>query len=153
MVMINEDSLIIKDMREEDLHEVLEIEKASFSDPWSYDMFYAELFNPLSHLWVARDVSEKLIGYLCFWLVEDESHLLNLAVHQLYRRRGVASELLADCLDCWRKSGIKNVYLEVRESNKAACRLYEKFGFSIMMRRPGYYKNPVEDAYVMALEI
>jgi ribosomal-protein-alanine N-acetyltransferase len=79
--------------------------------------------------------------------------VLNLAVHPIHRRKGIGSGLINASLDYWRKLALDIIYLEVRESNKAALRLYERFGFRMISRRPKYYRNPKEDAYVMGLEI
>lgn len=151
--MLKEEKIIIEEMRPGDLDDAVKIEQVSFSDPWSYNMFKAELSNPFSHQFVARDASGVLTGYIIFWVLEGEAHVLNLAVHPLYRRRGIGSQLIGTSLNYWKKTGVKSVYLEVRESNEEAHRLYGRFGFSVITRRPRYYKNPREDAYVMGLEI
>src|SRR3990170_6962328 len=153
MVLIKEENIIIEDMKEDDLFDVMKIEKDAFSDPWTIDMFYSELFNPISRFWGAKDISGRLIGYISFWRVVDEAQLLNLAVHQSFRRKGIGSKILLTSIDYWKKEGIKTVLLEVRRSNKAAQELYEKYGFNVIVVRPRYYKNPVEDALVMALEL
>ena len=153
MVLIKEENIVIEDIKEDDLLNVVEIEKEAFSDPWTIDMFYSELFNPISRFWGAKDISGRLIGYISFWRVVDEAHVLNLAVHQSFRRKGIGSKILLTSIDYWKKEGIKTVLLEVRRSNKAAQELYEKYGFNVIVVRPRYYKNPVEDALVMALEL
>ena len=79
--------------------------------------------------------------------------MLNLAVHQSFRRKGIGSKILLTSIDYCKREGIKTVLLEVRRSNKAAQELYEKYGFNVIVVRPRYYKNPVEDALVMALEL
>src|SRR3972149_3073192 len=132
-----EDDLVIDDMKDGDLIEVMGIENEAFSDPWTIDMFYSELFNSFSRIWAVREKSGNLTGYICFWRGVDEVHILNLAVKNHYRR----------------KDGVKSVLLEVRRSNMAAQELYIKFGFSVILSRTRYYKNPVEDALVMALEL
>ena len=151
--MVKEENITITDMKEGDITEVLQIEEQSFSDPWTCNMFMAELSNPFSNVWLARDRSGTLMGYICFWLIEDEAHILDLAVNPIYRGKGVGSLLLSVSLDFWDRKGIRVVYLEVRESNMTARQLYDKFGFRIMMRRTKYYRNPVEDAFIMGLEI
>ncbi len=152
-VLFNEENIVIDELKEDDLFEVMEIEKEAFSDPWTFEMFYSELFNSFSHLWGLREISGKLIGYICFWRVVDETHILNLAVHKQYRRKGMASKILMLAIDCWKRDGVKTVLLEVRRSNKVAQELYKKFGFHVIVSRTRYYKSPVEDAFVMALEL
>ena len=148
-----EDDVEIDDMKEGELIEVMGIENEAFSDPWTVDMFYSELFNSFSRFWAVREMSGNLIGYICFWRVVDETHLLNLAVKKNFRRKGIASKILQFAISYWKKDGVKTVLLEVRRSNIAAQELYKKFGFSVMLIRTRYYKNPVEDALVMALEL
>ncbi len=145
------DNITIDDIKEGDIPEVMEIEKEAFSDPWSFDMFYSELFNPFSHIWGVREVSGRLIGYICFWRVADEAHILNLAVHKDLRRKGMASRLMQYAMDYWKRDGVKNVFLEVRQSNIAAQELYKKTGFNVILRRAKYYRNPLEDALIMAI--
>lgn len=151
--MVKEENIIITDMKEADLSEVLKIEDQSFSDPWSCNMFKAELSNTFSNIWLARDGNGALMGYICFWIIEDEAHILDLAVDPVYRGKGVGSLLMSASLDYWDRESIRVVYLEVRESNMTARNLYEKFGFKIMMKRVKYYRRPVEDAFIMGLEI
>lgn len=152
--MIREAQITIEEMSSDDLDEVLRIEKASFSDPWTCPMFKAELTNSFSHPWVARLLpSRELAGYLCFWLFEGEAHVLNLAVHSQYRQQGIGSRLIRVAMDYWKKAGVVSVFLEVRESNEPARRLYEQIGFRMITRRSKYYKNPKEDAFIMGLEL
>ena len=153
MTLFKEENIVIEDMKEDDLFDVIEIEKEAFSDPWTYEMFHSELSNSFSRLWVVREISGKLIGYICFWRVVDETHILNIAVQKHYRRKGIARNILVFAIDYWKRDGVKTVLLEVRRSNKAAQELYEKFGFNVIVSRKRYYKNPVEDALVMALEL
>jgi len=144
--------LVIEDMKETDLEEVMAIEKASFSEPWNKGMFLQELESPFSYAWVVRDKGH-VVGYICFWLIFDEAHILNLAVHPRYRNQGIGSLLLAKAINFWERIGIRGAFLEVRVSNVPAQKLYTKFGFRIVGRRPDYYRNPREDAFVMYLDI
>lgn len=153
MVLIKEDNILIEDMKEDDLFDVMEIEKEAFSDPWTFEMFHSELFNSLSRLWGVKAISGELIGYICFWRVVDETHILNIAVKKHYRRKGIARNILLFAIDYWKSDGVKTVLLEVRRSNIAAQELYGKFGFNVIVNRAKYYKNPVEDALVMALDL
>ncbi len=100
---------------------------------------------PLSHPW-------ELWGYIVFWLVADEMHLLNLAVHPEKRRRGVAGFLLREALRRSQALGAKAAWLEVRPSNTPALALYASFGFKEVGRRPGYYQDTREDAMLLVLE-
>jgi ribosomal-protein-alanine N-acetyltransferase len=139
-----------------DLEEVLEIEKKSFPSPWSKALFVRELSNRASKLFVAREEVEgmaRLFGYVCFWIVADEAHILNLAVHPSYRRLNTASLLLLHTLAYCREQGVVHIFLEVRRSNRPAQSLYKKFGFVINSIRKGYYNDTREDALVMILDL
>jgi ribosomal-protein-alanine N-acetyltransferase len=131
------------------LDEVLAIEQASFSDPWSREMFRTEL--EIGGGTYARFAEKEgvLIGYLCAVLVEDEAHVGNLAVHPEERRQGVAQALIDDVILAARKRGVARVTLEVRASNENARKFYYKNDFIDVAIRKNYYRKPVEDAIVM----
>lgn len=137
-----------------DLKEVVEIEGLSFPEPWTTAMFYRELILPYSHFYVMReDAQEKkksrMIAYGGFWVVKNEAHITNLAVHPDYRGRGLGSEFLGFLLEKARNLGAKVATLEVRTSNKVGQRLYEKWGFRKTKIKKGYYAYTGEDAIVM----
>ena len=144
----------IERMRQEDLPEVMAIEVASFSLPWTEEMFANELARgTLSEAFVARlpgaGVSPPLAGYVCLWVVTDELHINNLAVHARWRRQGIAAALLEAALTHGRADGARAAFLEVRVSNVAAQGLYRRFHFAPVGVRTRYYTHPVEDALVM----
>ncbi len=142
-------SLSVDVMRPEDLDEVLTIERASFSMPWSRGAFLYEMQqNSVARCWVGRE-AERVVGYLCLWEVSDELHITNVAVHPTFRRRGVARVLLGGVLDDARQRRLRLVVLEVRPSNTEARGLYDSFGFRVVGRRRGYYYDTGEDALVM----
>lgn len=150
-------NLSIEPMRLEDLDEVLVTERASFTNPWSRQAFTYELRqNRVAHLWVARaprpdDVAGRsmVVGYLCLWLIGDEVHVTNLAVHPTYRRRGVGRHLLATLLEHYRRQGATRAALEVRPTNQEARELYARFGFRQIGLRKGYYFDTGEDALLL----
>jgi [ribosomal protein S18]-alanine N-acetyltransferase len=131
------------------LDEVLAIERVSFSDPWSREMFRSELEIGGGTYARFAERDGALIGYLCAVLVEDEAHVGNLAVDPAERRSGVAQMLLDDLVEAGRKVGAKRVTLEVRETNQIARNFYYKNDFIDVAIRKNYYRNPVEDAIVM----
>lgn len=143
-------------MRREDLPEVLAIENLSFSEPWTEDMFLHELSaEGVTHVLVARSdegSGPRIVGFLCAWIVAGELQINNIAVHPGYRRRGVASQLLAEMLCRAKVMGAKAGYLEVRASNEAANALYQRYGFRQIGRRRNYYERPREDAILMGKE-
>ena len=136
-------------MRPEDLDEVLEIERASFSMPWSRGAFLYEMQqNRVAQCWVMREEG-RVLGYLCLWEIADELHITNIAVHPTSRRQGVGRTLLQGVLDDAKRRKLRLVVLEVRPSNTEALTLYEGFGFRVTGRRRGYYYDTGEDALVM----
>jgi len=145
--------ITILPMTPSDLDEVLPIEDVSYSVPWKRSMFEAELHgNRFARFFIARDTEKnRLLGYVCFWMVFDELHLMNLSVHPDWRRMGIGEELARRALASARESGARLATLEVRASNEAAKRLYEKLGFKVTGVRQGYYRDPKEDAVIMTL--
>ncbi|MGH7319971.1 MAG: ribosomal protein S18-alanine N-acetyltransferase [Candidatus Rokuibacteriota bacterium] len=144
----------IEPMRLEDLDDVLAIERDSFTNPWSRQAFAYELRdNRVAGLWVARapdDASRpRVVAYLCLWLIGEEVHVTNFAVHPTLRHRGIGRHLLSTLLEHYRQQGATRAALEVRVSNDEARRLYEGFGFRQIGRRKGYYFDTGEDALVM----
>ena len=143
----------IERMRSRDLDEVVAIERASFTLPWSRGAFLYEMEqNRVARCWVMREEA-LVVGYLCLWEVADEVHITNIAVRPDCRRRGLGRTLLAGILDDARQRRIKLVVLEVRPSNTEARTLYESFGFRVVGRRRGYYYDTGEDALVMEADL
>jgi ribosomal-protein-alanine N-acetyltransferase len=136
-------------MRPDDLDEVLAIERASFSMPWSRGAFLYEIQqNRVARCWVMREGAD-LVGYICLWEIGDEVHITNIAVAPAARRRGMGRLLLDGVLDYARVQHVGLVVLEVRPSNAEALGLYESTGFHVVGRRRGYYYDTGEDALVM----
>jgi len=112
-----------------------------------------EFANSKSTILVAGPLSPEpweIWGYIIYWVVAGEMHLLNLAVHPTHRRRGIARALLTAALEEARSQGADVVWLEVRPSNAAALALYQSFGFEEIGVRPGYYSDNGEDALLYA---
>ena len=155
-------SIILVPMQESDLDEVLELEQASFTEPWTRKMFLGELQgNPFATNLVARAGDNgdgaglpggALLGYVMFWVVFEELHMMNLAVRPEVRRLGIARRLVRHALATGASRGVRMVLLEVRASNAAAIALYQGLGFVRKDVRRGYYDNPREDAVIMVLE-
>jgi ribosomal-protein-alanine N-acetyltransferase len=141
-----------------ELDDVLAIEAASFTNPWTREMYVRELDNPdVSFMYFLRirtgpdraDGGEPVVAFCSFWLVLDELHVNNLAVHPEHRHRGYGLALLQYVLDFGAGHGASRATLEVRRSNEVALRLYEKLGFKITATRPNYYASPTEDALIL----
>jgi ribosomal-protein-alanine N-acetyltransferase len=132
---------------------VLDIETVSFPAPWGRASFERELSAKTSRSLVIKkrqqEERDKVVAYLCFRLLEDEMHIMNLAVDPAYRRCGVATFLLEYGLRLAKGCGSKIAFLEVRASNHAAIKLYTKIGFCEAGRRRKYYSETREDAVVM----
>jgi ribosomal-protein-alanine N-acetyltransferase len=134
----------------DEIDAVLAIEEASFTSPWTREMYLAEFDNHgVSYFYLARSVNRDIVGFCSFWRILDELHINNLAVAPAHRRSHAATELLTRVLEDGAKLGAKRATLEVRRSNEAAQQLYERFGFSVAGVRRDYYSNPVEDALVL----
>jgi len=146
------DTVVIRDMRPEDVPAAAAIERSSFSMPWSENSFYSEVYGRYSITRVAV-INDHIAGYIIARLILDEGHLLDMAVKSAVRRRGISRKLMEDVIRGLRLNRCKAFYLEVRASNVAARRLYENIGFAIIGTRKTYYKNPVEDACIMMLEL
>jgi len=142
----------LEPMQIEDLEEVLAIEQQSFTTPWTRSMFVSELANTrLSCLLVARagEPQAAVIGYLAYRVVVDEMHIVLIAVHPIWRRRGIARQLLEQAMAQARQASCCKATLEVRVSNVAAQRLYFQLGFAPVGTRPRYYRRPAEDALIL----
>ena len=151
MLLDMKKDFIIDDMTEGDLDEVFEIEKASFPDPWSVNLFKAELQNPHSFNLIARlkSLSDKSVAaYIVYWIAADEMQILDLAVDKRLRRQGLGRFLIKSALKRANDNGAIHAFLEVREENKAAISLYKTLGFAEIGKRKKYYKDG-EDAIVM----
>jgi ribosomal-protein-alanine N-acetyltransferase len=136
---------------EADVEGVMAVERASFTNPWTRDMYLAELEHvAIAHFLVLRAREGSIGGFCSYWVVADELHVNNLAIHPDLRRQGAASALLRAVLADGVARGAATALLEVRRSNEAARQLYQRFGFQLAATRRSYYSNPVEDALVLA---
>jgi ribosomal-protein-alanine N-acetyltransferase len=132
------------------IDDVLAIEEVSFTNPWTRTMYLAELENKdVSYCFLAKGPEGQPLGFCSFWRVLDELHINNIAVLPAFRRDGIATALLTHVLEEGIRLGARRATLEVRRSNEAARRLYERFGFTVAGVRQGYYTKPVEDALVL----
>jgi ribosomal-protein-alanine N-acetyltransferase len=139
------------------LDELVALEEACFSVPWSRKSFEAELEGNqfsrvlmIPHPEYGRKV--QVIAYICVWMIFEEIRFLNLAVHPEFRRQGLASHLIREALRLGAEAGCCRGMLEVREANASARKLYESFNFRAYATRKSYYTNPTEDAILMILE-
>ena len=145
--------LSIAAMQAADIDGVLALEKGSLS-AWNRKHLEDELRQAAGFQFVGRDAfSDKLLGVICGRIAADEGEILKLAIEGSARRTGIGTELLDYGLEYCRQQGVKHGYLELRASNTAARKLYEKCGFVEGGRRKSYYDAPREDAILMQLEL
>jgi ribosomal-protein-alanine N-acetyltransferase len=134
-------------MTAEHIDAVLEIEKASFARPLSRSGFERELTLPMARLRIAVD-GERIVGYLNYWVIDREAHIMTLAVLPELRRSGVGQKLFASMLA--ETPGFASYHLELRVSNQPARAFYEHFGFRVCGVRKQYYADNHEDALLMS---
>ncbi len=147
--------MTIKPATARDLPAIFEIEQLAFDHPWSFDSFVRELslaFSLTLAAFTGPSARPALSGYLCRWLVADECHILNVAVHPRHRRQGIAERMMEEAITeaVTKKASVAT--LEVRRTNLAARGLYRKFKFEERRLRKNYY-GPGEDAIVMELKL
>lgn len=144
--------MIIRQMTLADAPAIAELEKHCFSDPWSEKSIASEVNNPLSYWLVAEDCG-KIAGYVGSQSVLDAADMMNLAVSPDYRRQGLGKRLVCELMYRLAQRNVIALLLEVRVSNAPAIGLYEHLGFVQVGRRPGYYRNPREDALILRKEL
>ena len=158
---------LIRQMCQEDIEQAVEIDRETFPTMLPPVNYERELKNELSYYIVACDEKKAtrrndkklniedcslVIGLAGFWLMAGEAHIVNLAVRQAYRRRGIGRLLLMKIIDMAIEKYADTITLEVRKSNAAARKLYKKYGFNIKGIRRGYYLDDREDAVIMTAE-
>jgi ribosomal-protein-alanine N-acetyltransferase len=148
-------SVVISPATVGDVPAILGIERRAFSDPWSARSFREALEHPSVFFVCARkrrrsrSAAGEVSGYVVAWFVADEGEIANLAVDPSGWGTGIGQALLDAALTEGERRGASAVYLEVRDSNERARRLYRSRRFEEVGRRRGYYQRPVEDAIVL----
>lgn len=127
---------------------IIALEAESFSNPWTAATFEKMLAIPVSQVYVARDPRGTIVAFCACWVIEEEVHINTVAVAREARRRGIATRLIREVL---RRTGARRSTLEVRRSNIAAIRLYERLGFRVTAVREAYYEKPDEDGLILWL--
>lgn len=142
------ENIIVRPMTSEDIDGVFEVEKNCFEDYWSKQSFRDELKNKNARYLIA-ETDGKIVGYIGIWLIIDEGHITNVAVHSDFRGRKIGNELMKEMVNLCRENGIVAMTLEVRASNTVAQNLYKKYGFKMAGIRKEYYSDNKEDAVIM----
>ncbi len=140
--------ICVERLQESDLDDVLTVERASFATPWTREMFVAEIDNESSYTVVFRKRT-VLIGYLCFWGVLDEAHVLAICVHPECRGQGYGRMIMVHLEETCLRRSITRIILEVGRRNRVARNLYHSCGFLTIGFRKGYYQDINDDALVM----
>lgn len=148
-VVRHSDRLGLRQAEPGDLDAILDIEHAAHPTPWSRDVFEREFDLDWSHVWVAVR-GNKTVGFLVFWVVHDEVHILNVAVDPACRRQGIATTIITELITLATEREASFITLEVRQHNQAAIGLYESLGFEIIGQREKYYADTGEDALIMS---
>ena len=148
MSVAREQRLDYGPLRPELLEEIMVIEQEAYPEPWSRGMFLDELRSPRSYFCLVY-LRDRLIGYGGFWHVLEEAHVTSVTIAKALRGHGYGRELMYHLLDTARYRDIRQVTLEVRESNRVARTLYESLGFRRAGLRKGYYSSTGEDALIM----
>ena len=139
----------VRPMTLDDLDGVMAVEQESFLTPWSRSAFEEELVkNRLARYLVALD-ADSIVGYAGTWLVINEAHVTNVAVHAGRRREGIGRLLMEALMQMARDAGMESMTLEVRVSNEAAKTLYQQLGFVSAGVRKNYYSETKEDALIL----
>jgi ribosomal-protein-alanine N-acetyltransferase len=134
-----------------DVDGIWSLEQLSFVVPWAYSDFEREIGENILASYMIAETKDLLIGYAGLWVVLDEGHITNIAVHPEWRGAGVATMLITELLKTARGKGANRFTLEVRVNNEPAISLYKKFGFRVEGYRKKYYKDTGEDAAIMWL--
>ena len=142
------ENIEIVEMKSTHLADVCEIAIFSFPIPWSYDSFSNELNNKLA-TYIVASKNDKVVGFGGIWVIFDESHITNIAVHPDYRGLGIGDILMEALIKKSYDKGSKDITLEVRRSNVVAQNLYKKYGFAQDGIRKKYYQDNGEDAIIM----
>lgn len=143
------DNFTIRYMEEKDIDDVLIVEENSFTTPWSRVAFVNELKNNKFAHYLVLQNHDEVIGYCGMWIIVDEAHITNIAIHSDYRGQKLGEALLLQAIEFSRTLGAIKMTLEVRVSNQVAQQLYKKLGFNTGGIRKNYYTDNQEDALVM----
>ncbi len=144
--------LVIRKATEKDVCQIADLDKICFSLPWSEQAFRKELNDNNLAFYILAEAKEtgQIVGYAGVWLIQEEGHITNVAVHPDFRRKHIGMAIVDVLMKESRKrAGTLTFTLEARKSNTAAIELYKKFGFLEVGIRKGYYQENKEDAVIM----
>ena len=147
----------VRTFEKQDLHALLAIQsKNPYAAQWP-EMEYVRLAGDPRGLILVAELETmepvKVLGFVAYYRIIDEAELRNVAVDPVHFHQGVGKALLAEGRERMLRAGAKRIFLEVRPSNKNALALYYSSGFGLHSQRKDYYRDPREDAYVLAHEL
>jgi [ribosomal protein S18]-alanine N-acetyltransferase len=145
--------MVIREMVLADVEQVMVVEKASFTTPWTTDIFYKEIIDNAHAYYYVIEIDKKIVGYVGMWIVIDDAQITNIAILPEYRRKRLGEKLFSFVMQLLRTVQVERLSLEVRVSNIAAQKLYRKFGLVPGGIRKNYYTDSGEDAIVMWVNI
>lgn len=145
--------LVFRSMTLSDVGTIVEIERESFTAPWSEDAFRNELMNNMFAKYMVMEQDGRILGYGGMWMIVDEAHVTNIAIREAYRGQGLGKRLLQELMRTAQWLGAVRMTLEVRVTNEIAKSLYERMGFVASGIRPNYYSDNMEDALIMWAEL
>ncbi|MGE5702481.1 MAG: ribosomal protein S18-alanine N-acetyltransferase [Clostridia bacterium] len=151
--MTENDWLHFRFMTIEDVEAVAELEELSFPTPWPKDAFVNEMTINQHAKYMLAIAEDKIVAYCGVWIIIDEAHITNIAVHPDYRGRKIGEMLMRQVMGLAVLLGAERMTLEVRPSNQTARNLYDKLGFTAAGVRKGYYSDNNEDAIIMWVEL
>ncbi len=141
---------IIRDMKREDIPDIMILEKELFSTAWEEEMFLEEIEKQYAYV---LEIKDKIMGYICGWKLLDEFNITNIAIAADFQRKGFAKTLVRFLMSKLLDEKCFKFFLEVRESNNSAKKLYKKMGFSLIGSRKNYYHSPDEDALIFGIDL
>ncbi|WP_207694258.1 ribosomal-protein-alanine acetyltransferase [Enterococcus sp. DIV0212c] len=124
----------------------------SHGSPWSIKQFSADLAQETSEYLVLIK-ENRWVGFVSYHLILDEVEFTHVAIHKEFQHQGYGSQLLDQVIQEFNDKKVCQAFLEVRQSNSVAQKLYEKKGFKTINRRKNYYNHPKEDGIVMCLKV
>lgn len=140
--------MIIREMKEEDIPVVCEIEGSIFSKPWSANSFLYSI-KDCNNIYLVVEEEGRILGYCGLWGVVGEGQINNVAIKKVNRNKGIGKKMLQRLLELGKQKGLEEFTLEVRVSNENAIRLYRSLLFKDAGIRKNFYEEPIEDALIM----
>lgn len=140
--------MLIREMKEEDIPFVCDIENSIFSKPWSASSFISSI-KDRNNIYLVVEEENQIIGYCGLWGIVGEGQINNVAIKKECRNKGIGKKMLQKLLELGKENGLEEFTLEVRVSNKNAIRMYHSLSFKDAGIRKNFYEEPLEDAIIM----